>query len=71
MTFFDRMEEKLFQHAVQACENSEFKITQDEQEKLLKAFQEPEFRKIFSEYVDEISDPKYREVNMLELKIEN
>ena len=36
-------------------------ITEEEAEKLRGAFKDEEFRKLFSEYVDEISDPKHRQ----------
>ena len=36
-------------------------MTPEETEKFSKAFQDPEFRKMMAEYVDEISDPKNRE----------
>ncbi len=35
----------------------------DESTKFQKAFEDPEFRKLFSEYVDELQDPKNREEN--------
>ncbi|KAH8067467.1 hypothetical protein JL721_7579 [Aureococcus anophagefferens] len=40
---------------------SDLEITAEEQDKFKKAFGDPEFRKMMAEYVDEISDPKYRE----------
>ena len=37
------------------------KLSTEETERLGKAFKDPEFMKMFQEYVDEIKDPKYRE----------
>ena len=39
------------------------KLNGDEQVKFKKAFDDPEFRKMFSDYMDEIQDPKHREEN--------
>lgn len=38
-------------------------FTDEESNKFKKAFEDPEFRKLFSEYVDEMQDPKNREEN--------
>ncbi len=38
-------------------------FSEDETQKFKKAFEDPEFRKLFSEYVDEMQDPKNREEN--------
>lgn len=35
----------------------------DESERFKKAFNDPEFRKLFSDYMDELQDPQYREEN--------
>ena len=44
-----------------ARDTKETQFTPDEAEKFKKAFDDPEFRRMFSEYVDEMSDPKNRE----------
>jgi hypothetical protein len=36
--------------------------TPEEYAKIMEAFKQPEFRKLFDEYCQEISDPKNREV---------
>lgn len=36
-------------------------FTSDEAAKFRKSFEDPEFRKLFSEYMDELQDPKNRE----------
>ena len=43
-------------------------MTKDETDKFLKAFDDPEFRSLFSSYVDEIQDPKNREENEMYIK---
>jgi hypothetical protein len=35
-------------------------ITPEEMNRLQESFKDPEFRKMFSDYYDEITDPKYR-----------
>jgi len=35
----------------------------EESEKFKKAFDDPEFRKLFADYLDEMQDPKNREEN--------
>jgi dynein assembly factor 2 len=37
------------------------KFTPEEANRFRKAFEDPEFRKMFSEYMDELQDPKHRE----------
>mmetsp|Transcript_27551 Transcript_27551/g.36126 ORF Transcript_27551/g.36126 Transcript_27551/m.36126 type:complete len:716 (+) Transcript_27551:108-2255(+) len=64
-----------FEAAVNAAmkedKTKDFQMTEEEAKKFREAFEEPEFRKLFADYVDEISDPKYREetemyINQLE-----
>ena len=38
----------------------DLKLTKEEEERLTKAFKEPEFKKLLGEYMQEISDPKNR-----------
>ena len=38
----------------------EMKYTPEETEKFKKAFDDPEFRKMFADYMDELQDPKHR-----------
>ena len=42
-------------------QGNDLEITAEEQDKFKRAFKDAEFRKMMAEYVDEISDPKYRE----------
>ncbi len=37
------------------------KFTAEEASRFKKAFDDPEFRKMFSEYMDELQDPRHRE----------
>mgnify|MGYP002031835041 CR=1 FL=1 len=46
--------------AAMARNDSELDLSEEEQNKFTKAFQDKEFRKMMAEYVDEISDPKHR-----------
>ena len=46
--------------AAMARNDSELDLSEEEQNKFAKAFQDKEFRKMMAEYVDEISDPKHR-----------
>ncbi len=46
--------------AAMARSDGDLDLTEDEQNKFTKAFQDKEFRKMMAEYVDEISDPKHR-----------
>lgn len=50
-----------------------FEPTKEELDKFQKAFKDPEFRKLFQEYAEEISDPAKRkeyedEINRLEME---
>merc|ERR1711939_219661 len=60
----DEFNEKMAQ-AMEQCETREgsdgFKITNDEADRIKKCFKEPEFKQLFHEYLDEMSDPKNRE----------
>ena len=47
--------------AAMARSDGDLDLTEEEQNKFTKAFQDKEFRKMMAEYVDEISDPKNRE----------
>lgn len=52
-------------------ESNDFNMTNEERKKFTEAFKDPEFRKLFSEYMDEIQDPTSREetesyINQLE-----
>eukprot|EP01031_Cornospumella_fuschlensis_P029747 gene29747-35920_t len=42
-------------------QQGEMKFTEDEANRFKKAFADPEFRKMFAEYMDELQDPKHRE----------
>ena len=53
--------EAMFKQAQARNMTDDLKMTEEETEKFTKAFQDPEFRKMMAEYVDEISDPKNRE----------
>ncbi|KAJ1444887.1 pre-RNA processing PIH1/Nop17-domain-containing protein [Pelagophyceae sp. CCMP2097] len=44
-----------------AQQKTDFGMSDDESKKFIKAFEEPEFRKLLAEYVEDISDPKHRE----------
>ncbi len=59
-----KMDEKslgdMFERA-QARRGDDMKFTPEESDRFKKAFEDPEFRKMFSEYMDEIQDPAYRE----------
>ena len=46
--------------AAMARNDTDLDLTEEEQNKFTKAFQDKEFRKMMAEYVDEISDPKHR-----------
>ena len=43
------------------AQSEKMKFTPEETERFKRAFADPEFRKMFSEYVDEIQDPRNRE----------
>lgn len=40
---------------------AKMKLSREETDRLGKAFRDPEFMRMFSEYVEEIKDPKHRE----------
>lgn len=46
--------------AAQAKSSGEDKMTEEEMERFVKASKDPEWRKMFAEYAEEISDPQYR-----------
>lgn len=46
--------------AAQAKSSEEEKMSKEEMERFVKASKDPEWRKMFAEYAEEISDPKYR-----------
>ena len=50
----------LFDHT-QKVKGDKLNFTEEESSRFKKAFSDPEFRKMFSEYMDEIQDPKHRE----------
>ena len=52
--------ESLFQES-QKRSNSDLKISEEEASRFQKAFTDPEFRKLFAGYMDELADPKHRE----------
>ncbi|RYY70513.1 hypothetical protein EON63_22510 [archaeon] len=51
----------LLEQSQQRNEQGEMKFTEDEANRFKKAFADLEFRKMFSEYMDELQDPKHRE----------
>ena len=53
--------EAMFKQAQARNMTDDLQMTPEETEKFSKAFQDPEFRKMMAEYVDEISDPKNRQ----------
>ena len=42
-------------------DGNDFKLSRDEADKFQKAFEKKEFRDMFAQYLEEISDPKHRE----------
>lgn len=55
-------------------DDSDFQMTKEEGQKLLEAFKKPEFRQMFQEYVEEISDPKNRaeyEAHLKQMEADN
>lgn len=50
----------MFERA-QAKRSDDMKFTPEESDRFKKAFEDPEFRKMFAEYMDEIQDPNHRE----------
>ena len=55
----DQFQEAM-RRATTESSDSEFKMTNEEVERFTKAFEQEEFRKLFSDYVKDISDPKHR-----------
>ncbi|GBG32608.1 Protein kintoun [Hondaea fermentalgiana] len=58
------MPDDMFNACVKAAMESgkeKLKMTSEEQEQFMSAMKKPEFTKLMKEYMDEISDPKYRE----------
>lgn len=57
------MDEKLLNLLLDASQSKgeASKLTSDEASRFKTAFADPEFRKLFSEYADELADPKNRE----------
>lgn len=57
------MDEKLLNLLLDASQSKgeASKLSSDEASRFKKAFADPEFRKLFSEYADELADPKNRE----------
>jgi dynein assembly factor 2 len=51
----------LFEEAMHRSSNIKTEITQDEQQKFLKAMKDPDFRSLLNDYMKEISDPSNRE----------
>lgn len=47
----------------QSANSDKLQFSEDESTKFQKAFEDPEFRKLFSNYIDELQDPKNREEN--------
>ena len=47
--------------ASQQAKGIDAKFTPEESNRFKKAFDDPEFRKMFSEYMDELQDPQHRE----------
>jgi hypothetical protein len=47
----------------QSANSDKLQFSEDESTKFQKAFEDPEFRKLFSDYIDELQDPKNREEN--------
>ena len=49
------------QSKLNSGDDKDMKLTDKEKAGFTKAFEDPEFRKMFAEYMDEMQDPKYRE----------
>ena len=49
------------QSRLNSGDDKEMTLTDKEKAGFTKAFEDPEFRKMFAEYMDEMQDPKYRE----------
>lgn len=53
--------EKMFGHFLENNQNDpKHKLNDDEQKKIRSSFQDPKFREMLADYMEEISDPKYR-----------
>jgi dynein assembly factor 2 len=53
--------EGMFEQFLQTNQNDpKSKLTDDEQKKLKTSFADPKFREMLADYMEEISDPKYR-----------
>jgi dynein assembly factor 2 len=50
----------MFEHSQQQ-NPGKMQFSDEEASRFKKAFSDPKFRELFSEYMDEIQDPKYRE----------
>ena len=60
------MEENLLKELYERSQTAnpdKLQFSREESTKFQKAFEDPEFRKLFSEYVDELQDPRNREEN--------
>ncbi len=51
-----------------AAGKANFTVTEDEADRVKQAFEKKEFRDMFREYLEEISDPKAREVRAQQLR---
>lgn len=51
---------EMFERA-QERRGEDMKFSTEEADRFKKAFEDPEFRKMFADYMDEIQDPRYRE----------
>lgn len=51
---------EMFERA-QERRGEDMKFSTEEADRFKKAFEDPEFRKMFADYMDEIQDPSYRE----------
>jgi dynein assembly factor 2 len=49
--------------ASQAKNPDQMKFSETESTRFKKSFEDPEFRKLFADYMDELNDPKNREEN--------
>ncbi len=47
----------------QSTNPEKIQFSNEESTKFQKAFEDPEFRKLFADYIDELQDPKNREEN--------
>ena len=49
-------------------DETKLQLTQEETDKFKKAFDDPEFKKLFAEYMDEMQDPKNRDETELYIR---